>query len=72
MANVDELLGDKPKSKRMFINSVDQYQGENLAKVLMMNLNCLMYELCPICCLYFSAVTDINRQFQILLSQECK
>lgn len=30
MASQDE---EKPKSKRIFINHVDQYQGKNLAKV---------------------------------------
>lgn len=30
MASQDE---DKPKSKRIFINQVDQYQGKNIAKV---------------------------------------
>lgn len=30
--------GDKPKSKRVFINQVDAYQGKNIAKVIFVNL----------------------------------
>jgi len=32
MASTQEDV-DKPKSKRLFVNQIDQYQGANLAKV---------------------------------------
>lgn len=33
MASTQEDADLRPKSKRMFINHVDQYQGKNLAQV---------------------------------------
>lgn len=39
---------DKPKSKRLFINQIDQYQGKNLAKVC----KSFVYYLCIYVCIH--------------------
>ena len=46
--------GEKPKSKRLFLNHVDQFQGRNLAKVYITFLRSLQMP-------EMSEITDIFR-----------